>query len=201
MKAFLALLSVAVLCGCGQPNATQVNLENICVAPSTPAPHSVVVQVARLRRDYEQSDWTGVGSQIQNSAVAQRFVQRMKHWQYENIGNLKIAIVYGRRVSPTKYVATVRFAVDSRAIPDYRILVFKIHGKSARIIGTTSGIAVSATASPRWSVTRTSHFSVYHSPYQLVGSDKLYLASLEFQRTEFHRKFGVKLPAGMVFFL
>jgi hypothetical protein len=197
----LLFLFPALVAGCGTSTPTQPDVKTVSVSPSTPAPRSVVKKVAQLRNEYEQSDWAAVGSQIKNPVASRNLIQRMKRWQYENVNNLKTAIVYAHRLSSTKYVATVRFSADDRTVPEYRIFLFRTHGRQASILGTTSGISVSSTAPPRWSVSRTKHFVVYHSPYQLVGSDKSYLASLEYQRAQFSRKFGVKVAPRVVFYL
>jgi hypothetical protein len=76
----------------------------------------------------------------------------------------------------------------------------QLHGEM-RIIGTTSGLSGPTFRTVDWVISRTRHFVVYHSPYQLEGADRRGLQDLEYQRSAFARKFHVKLPPVANYFL
>jgi hypothetical protein len=122
-------------------------------------------------------------------------------WQRERIHQVHIVPTFVRRLSVNHYVGTLRFADDPRAVPDYRIYVFGFQGSQPKVLGSTTGLNGTRFTNVRWSTTRSAHFVVFHSPYELQGSDRQYLSDLEQQRTQFQREFGVKLPAQASYYL
>jgi hypothetical protein len=125
----------------------------------------------------------------------------LRRWKREQVQDLRVTAVYERAVGPARYVATLRFSSDPRSVPWYTLYLLQISGRTARIIGTTSGITGNSFRTAKWSITRTAHFVIYHSPYQLAGADRSVANDLEYQRGQFIRRFGVRVPALANFYL
>lgn len=126
---------------------------------------------------------------------------QLGQWKNQNVADLRVSIVHSARIAPHRYVETLEFASDPRATPTYDIIAVHVAGGRATLEGTASGITGSTYSRARWSVTRTRHFIVYHSPYQLAGRDRAGLAGLEHERAAFEREFGVKLPKVVAYYL
>ncbi len=114
---------------------------------------------------------------------------------------LRVEVIHIARQSSQQYVETIRFSDDSRATPAYDVLEVSVQNGRARIDGSVTGITGSSFLTARWHITRIPHFVIYHSPYQLAGSDRSALAGLEDQRASFARKFGVRLPPVAAYYL
>jgi hypothetical protein len=98
-------------------------------------------------------------------------------------------------------VETLEFSVDPRATPTYDVVAVRTRRGRAVLDGTVTGITGSTYSRARWSVTRSKHFIVYHSPYQLAGRDRAELANLEHERVAFEREFGVKVAPLTAYYL
>jgi hypothetical protein len=149
--------------------------------------------VAALQTGYDRGDWAGIRARFSDPRLADSLVARMTRWKSEQVSRVHASLASVTRLGQSRYEGTVEFAADERTVPDYRFYVFSAIGRTARIVGMAPGIGA-ATADPAWIASRTAHFVVYHSPYQLAGTDRQYLAELEHQRAQFAREFGVALP-------
>jgi hypothetical protein len=197
---WLVFASVGMLLmGCGGKNIATHAVE----APSShPPPVSSVAaaahQITLLSRKWEQAFTTSRWQEIRDSFVsghdAAALVGQMTRWREGRVRLLHIVPTYVQRVSKDNYVGTLRFTDDPRAVPAFQIYIFNLLGMQTRVLGTTTGIQGSNFTNVRWSVTRSKHFVVFHSPYEVQGSDRQYLADLEHQRIQVERKFGVLLP-------
>jgi hypothetical protein len=145
----------------------------------------------RLHADYRSGRLSVVRSQFLEGTAASSLRARMELWREEGLPDLHVALTYTHRLGPLDTVGEVEFAGDPRTMPSYSIYRFHWTGTSMRIAGTVSGLRGTTFANTNWTVTRTAHFVVYHSPYQLVGSDRHYLPELESQRRQLQQKFHV----------
>jgi hypothetical protein len=165
------------------------------------AAHQIGLVTRRWEQAFAGSRWRQVLGTFTNGAEADALVGQMIRWQRERVHQLHIVPTFVQRLAANRYVGTVRFLGDPRAVPVYRIYTFQTRGSETRVAGTVTGLSGTNFTNVRWSITRSKHFVVYHSPYELQGSDRQYLADLEQQRTLFQQKFGVKLPAGASYYL
>lgn len=199
---FLAVaLIVGLLAGCagaagssGSPPATP---HGTARPSATGAVQAVVVN---LQDAYQHANWAGVRSQFTDPTLASKLIRTMRSWRESRVQNLHIRTVYSHRLASGDYVETLEFAGDPRAVPAYIIYVVRF-GRSPRIVGTTTGLLGSTFRDANWTVTRSQHFVFYHSPYQVAGSDRTIIGDLEYQRAQFIRQFGVKLPPLANYFL
>ncbi|MBV9280242.1 MAG: hypothetical protein JOZ41_09195 [Chloroflexi bacterium] len=202
---YLAVLSLTLILG-----GSVAGCRTVAALPAQPtagpaarpaqpprAPAGVAAAVAALQGLYDRADWAGVRRLVADGQTASNLLRRLQAWHDENVRDLRISLVYQARLSPSQYVGTVEFAGDTRAVPDFSIFRFSLAAGQVRITGTAD-----PTSDDRsWTVTRTAHFVVYHSVYQLRGSDRRFLADLEYQRARFAREFGVQLPSLAVYHL
>ncbi len=159
------------------------------------ATHQITLLVHFWERAYAGSRWRDVENTFTGTSDGVSLVSQMIRWQRERIHQLQIVPTFVQHQSANQYVATLRFADDPRAVPAYRIYVFGFHGTQPRVLGSTTGLKGSNFDNVRWSITRSAHFVVFHSPYEVQGADRQYLADLEYERTQVEHEFGVKLPA------
>jgi hypothetical protein len=161
----------------------------------------VVRTLSSLEQDYRRGDWTGVLQSTGSMTLGHALVQTMKSWKSERVPRVTFSLVYGRRIDAHHYVATIHFYLDPRAMQEYSVYQFAVGKNGARIVGKTSGISGANYKQANWRVTRTAHFLFYHGPYQLMGSDRKAVSDLEYERAQFIRKFGVKLPAHAAYYV
>ena len=165
------------------------------------AARSIGVAVNGLQSSYVRRDWSAVRAEFASDTAASDLLGTMQRWQGEQVHGLKVTLVYVHPLRPGRYEATVQFAVDDRAVPDYAFYVFTVRRGSAQISGTLASLLSTSSSTFRWKVSRSAHFVVYHSAYQLEALDRHYLADLEHQRAEFASKFHVRLPRLARFYL
>ena len=200
---FLCLLTIAATTGCGpvssrSPSPRQTIFS--AVAPS-PVPASVSRLAAVMEDAYLHGDWSEVRGQFAQPSTGSSLVASMQMWKGQDISRVAVSVAYARRVGAARYVVTLRLGADNRTIPDYRIFLCSTAGKVARILGRAGKIPGRSYRQANWDVTRTQHFLVYHSPYQLVGTDRIYLRNIEHQRALFAARFKVRLPAMATYYL
>jgi hypothetical protein len=212
----LALVLVA-LAGCsnGQsaagPTATAVPTRTLTPSPTAtvttvptivPAQSRAVAQVvADMQHAYAAGDWSSLRATFASQRDGQVWVQRMQNWKTEDVKNLVAALVYRRPLGNGRFIGTVEFTDDLRAPPSYAVYIFQKEGSSVRIVGTTTGIHGNTYRDADWSVTTSRHFVFYHSPYELQGRDRRFIADLEYQRAQFIKKFGVNVaPVASYYF-
>jgi hypothetical protein len=154
-----------------------------------------------MQTAYDQGNWEVIRSESANSGAVAGLLNLLRQAKQRAVSSLSVSIVYSKRLSRNQYVAEVRVAGDPRAVPYYFIYRFSASGPHARILRTESGLSGDSYLTATWEVTRTAHFTVYHSPFQLVGADRSYLTAIEHQRTLFARRFRVKLPPTATYYL
>jgi hypothetical protein len=154
-----------------------------------------------IAADYRRDDLGSIRRLITDPHIAASLDQRLRRWKNEHVQDLHVTAVYQKTIGRGRYVATLRFASDPRAVPWYGIYLLQISGQRVRIVGTTSGITGNTIQTANWSVTRTAHFVIYHSPYQLAGADRETARDLEYERARFVAKFGVNVPRIAVIYL
>lgn len=164
-------------------------------------PGGVYSIAARIQQEYAADDLASLPRRVPGFLTVPSLQGQLEQWRSENVGSLHVSIVHSVRVNRHRYVETLEFSVDPRATPTYDIVAVRVSGALARLTGTVTGISGRSYARARWSVTRSKHFIVYHSPYQLAGRDRGALAGLEHERAAFKREFGVKLPAITAYYL
>jgi hypothetical protein len=202
----LAVSLVAVLvAACGDPTGagraaapSVLPGENVTTAA---AMHRIALLTRRWERAFAGSRWREVQDTFTNRADATSLVGQMIRWHRERIQQLHIVPKFVQRLAANRYVSTLRFQDDPRAVPAYRIYVFQTNGSTTSIAGTVSGLSGTNFTNVRWSVTRSKHFVVYHSPYELQGSDRQFLVGLEQQRAQFQRNFGIEISAEASYYL
>lgn len=165
------------------------------------APRTVLAVVSRLESDYANADWTDVQRQFASRAIGDKLVQRMQQWKDYSVPRVKAVLADERAAGKNRWIGTIQFTDDPRAIPEYAIFVFARSGGRTRIVGTTSGLTGTNLTNANWRITRTQHFTIYHSRYQLEGTDGTFAATLEFERNAFIRKFGVAVASHIAYYL
>lgn len=202
----LALSSVALLVtACGSTNSARpVQLSSsapghtLTLAGATSA---ITLVTRRWEQAFADSHWREVQDTFLSGTDAEALVSQMIRWQADRVHSVHVLPTFVQRLSTNRYVGTLRFQDDSRAVPAYRIYIFDFHGTQTKISGTATGLQGSSFANVRWSITRSKHFVVFHSPYEVEGLDRQYLADLEQQRAQFQREFAVTLPAQASYYL
>lgn len=184
MPALLACLLAACANGLPPP-ALSHSPRRLTGSPAS----RVQATVGLLQTAYAHSDWTNLHRIISDSKVRANTLDMFRRWKSEHVTNLRVTSTYSRQSAPAESVETVQFAADPRTVPEFAMYVFDTDRSPAVIGASLRGLGGT------WRVSRTPHFVVFHSPYQLVGADRRFLANLEIQRTTFARKFGVRLPA------
>jgi hypothetical protein len=165
------------------------------------ATHQITLLSRRWEQAFAGSRWREVQDTFTTVSGAASMIGQLIRWQRERIHRLHIVPTFVQHLSTDRFVGTLRFENDPRAVPAYRIYIFELQGAQTRISGSATGLQGSDFTNVRWSITRSKHFTVFHSPYEVEGSDRQYLADLEHQRTQFQQEFGVKLPAGASYYL
>lgn len=188
------------LSGCGLSAALSPTPAPVETARAGTVPGSVSAMAARIQQEYAADNLAALSGRVSGFQTEPSLRGQLERWKSQNV-DLRVSIVHSARVSPHRYVETLEFSADPRATPTYDIVDVRVAGGRATLDGTVSGIVGSTYSRARWSVTRSKHFVVYHSPYQLAGRDRAGLAGLEHQRAAFVREFGVTLPKLTAYYL
>lgn len=199
---FLLPITCLVATGCASKNAGPSASET----PHRPLPAKVApaMQIARAANRfasaYARGDWNAVRAAFTDSVVARALVGQMVTWKSENVPRLDVFVVYFAPLGRGRYVGTLAFSDDPRAIATYKIYVFGSGPTAGRIVGTAPGITGTTYLHATWSLSESAHFVVYHSPYEVRASDRATLLLLEYQRRQFARKFGVTLAPRIAYY-
>lgn len=191
LLAFLVLQLTG--CGSGTPTALPRKNMRYEYAPIDVS-HQIAVTLNQFQDNFTRADWGAVEHQFVDQSAGLDLVRQMKFWRQEEVSALHITLLHTRRLDVAAYVGTIQFAGDPRAVPAYAVYLFRRHGSQLRVEGTLSGIEGGTYQHATWSVTRSAHYIVYHSPYQLTGQDRRALDGLEHERAVFAREFGLHLP-------
>lgn len=201
--ACLAALACPMLAGCaaGQSSTSRRPTPRPLLAAHSYAPTSKarglstsaspVILVHRFVADYAHADWQALLQLFADVHNGEDLVAQMQTWKSEAVHSLNIRVVYRGAYGTGRSIVTLQFTSDPRAIPVYAIYKISGMGTAAKVDGTVTGIHGANFETANWSITRSAHFVVYHSPYELRGTDRRFLADLEYERRQFMRKFGV----------
>lgn len=170
-------------------------------APSRSAAAALQTIPRTVQRAYEQRNWTTIHRLIEDKTSARSLIERLQLWRSEGAAGLRAALDYSTRVGGSRYAIALSFSADPRVIPYWGFYLASVRAGRARIVRYATGLSGPNYQRATWTVDRTAHFTVYHSPYELEGSDRRFLRELEFQRAAFARHFGVKLPATANYYL
>lgn len=199
---WVLVLQVLSLAGCGgAPGASSP------VTPAGQAKRPAVhvdrprvaarAQVQRLLRQvvaaYRDGRWSRVRDVFVSPAAGTGLVSQLTAWRMEGVRGLRAVPVSVAAISPRRYVATLEFSADPRAIPAYDLYTAVWSAGSIRLSAPFTGLPPGS-GSGAWTVTASRHYRVYHSPFELRGADRRFLAALERQRTQFVRKFALRPP-------
>jgi len=171
------------------------------VLSAVAVPPNVAAALDRLRSAYSKNDWRTVHQLIPAPALARRVIGEMQAWVNAGANDINVTPVYTKHVGAYRLVVTIVFSDDPRAWPSYLIALMNTKPDPAQIIGEPTGLTGTTIGTTTWTVTRAKNFILYHSPYQIAGSDRAYIASLEDERAAFARKFGVHLPPIAAYYL
>jgi hypothetical protein len=204
---FLVSVIIGVLfTGCGgahatSPPPTATPSRPVHLTPVAAAAHQITLMAHVWEGAFAASRWGDVRTSFTSKAEGQALVGAMVQWRQGRVRALHIVPTHVQLVSAGHFIGTLRFTDDPRAVPIYRIYTFTLHGPRTWVTGTTTGLVGSSFANVRWSITRSAHFVILHSPYEVEGSDRQYLADLEYQRTQVEHKFGLQLPSRASYYL
>lgn len=187
--------------GCGSSTAGRPSTVSFAATQGTRAPSSVVSLLARIQSIYQSGNLSALKRRLPGASTVPLLVAQLRAWHSQRVGPLQLQIIHSSRLSSHRYVETLEFSVDRRATPAYDIVLVEMSGGSARFAGSVSGIQGTSYHSAQWSVSRTQHFTIYHSQYQLAGVDRAGLTALEQQRVAFEREFGVHLADRTAYYL
>ncbi len=204
---FRSSVALAVLVGAGcVSSATTVSSRDIRQAGEQPrVPGSPLAAISadatRWQNAFDSTNATEIRQTFAKASVANELVARMAEWRESGTRKITIVPTYVVRQSRNRYGATIRFEADARAVPAYAFYTFEVSGKRATVSSTAPGIAGSDYLHVHWDISRSAHFTVYHSPYELEGSDKQFLNDLEYERAQIEKKFKVRLPRTAYYYL
>lgn len=191
----------AGIAACGVPTAASPTPLPVQTAQAGHVPGGVTLLAARMQRDYASGQLAQLSQHVPGIRTVPALTAQLQRWNEQGVGNLRVSIVHSVQTRPHRYIETLKFSSDPRAIPVYDIVVMDVARGHARLSGSAAGISGTSYARASWSVTRSKHFVVYHSRYQLAGSDRSYLSDLEHQRTAFEREFGVHVAKVTAYYL
>lgn len=157
--------------------------------------------LTQIAAAFRQGDWSAVRRAFSGRAAATELTDAMQTWRQAHVTGLRVLPVYSRKLGPGRYVETLEFWADQRAVPWFEIYSVQVRGGHARITGMVTGLRGTTYRDTNWSATRSPHFVFYHSPYQLAGTDRSFIADLEYERAQFQRKFGVSLSPLIHYYL
>lgn len=196
----LALTALLLSTGCAQAHAV-TGKSRARIAGTRGLPPAIPVLLRSLRSAYLSADWPAVRRDFSDTAAAADLVDAMHGWMDAGATSLTVSVLSSARLDAHDREVTVRFADDPRASPSDRLYTVHLSGNHAVISGLASGLRGTSYRTATWSITRTAHFTVYHSPYQLAGADRAVLSQLESQRVLVARKFHVTLPPSAALYL
>jgi len=192
----LTVMFALFLAGCGSATATPT-VEVGKLSAKAAAPRPVLLRIAgvlqEMASDYERGDIGKIAGAFTDRRLASSVQSQFEQWDSAGAHPLHVMIVFARQLGPRHVVATVQFSSDPRAIPAYQIFDFRGNASHVVIDALPSGISGTRYLNASWQVTRSPHFAIYHSPYELQGSDRAALGRLEHQRALFEQRFGVKV--------
>jgi hypothetical protein len=199
------LVATGILAGCSVPGQASpprplVTIGQASVVPRT-AGRALTPILGQLQVAFEQEDLGAISGLFTNVQLARTVRNTMQRWIEEGVSPLRVTLVYAHSAGKNRYIGTVEFWSDPRAIPTYMIFLFQRQKGGIRIIGTTDGVQGRTFDAATWTLTKSAHFLVYHSPYQLAGADAEVVANLEAQRSLFERKFRVKVASSIAYYL
>jgi hypothetical protein len=154
-----------------------------------------------IQHGYASSNWGQVSRAFVSADVGREYTGDLRQWKNDAGGALHVELVSTTPLGGNRYVGTVRFAGDPRTVPTYGVFIFGSGPGGMRIVGLATGLHGTTFRNTNWAISRTAHFIVYHSPFQLLGSDRQGLVDLESQRRAFARKFGLTLPPRIDYYL
>lgn len=198
MRHLLAFLLCLLLIGSstGCSTAQTAGDPGPCGPTGTPlrrAPPALTRLLATLQKAYAGGNWSAVRGEVADPNVATGLVTQLRAWSGHHVTHLTLSLVYVEQLSGGRYVGTVSYQADPRVPPVIALYLFGMRNGALRILSTVQGVCGSSYTQATWEVTRTQHFIVYHSPFQLAGSDHVYLTYLERQRALFAARFRVRL--------
>jgi len=191
----LSACLVLQLAGCGAGSPTTLPRKNMrYLSAPVVVSRQIAVTLNQFQDNFARANWGAVEHQFVDQSAGLELVRQMRFWRQEHVSNLHITLLYTRRLGAGAYVGTIQFAGDPRAVPAYAVYLFRRHGSQLGVEGSVSGITGETYQHATWSVTRSAHYIVYHSPYQLMGQERQGIAGLEHERALFAREFGLHLP-------
>jgi hypothetical protein len=203
LSAIILLALVAGLAACGSPSAQPhpsatppstavptVTSTPVRVTPSIPASH-VEALVTRMQSAYAASDWEAIRRTFANPSIARSLLIEMQNWKLEDVRRLTARLVYRTTLKDGTAIGTVEFQADPRAIPSYTTYRFKNVNGQSQITGTAAGIHGRSYKNANWRTTRSAHFIVHYGPFESSQTVRQVLTDLEFERSQFIKKFGV----------
>lgn len=198
--AALLLMTTLVAAGCSPgTNAADSRIVSACTAHNN-VPTDMCQAVAGLKTSYDDADWGAISQEVTDRKLRHELLRQMQDWQYTPVEHLDVGLVYARRRAPHLYIGTVRYTADPRVAPLYESYLFRIGGYMAHIAGSVSGISGTSFRTATWTVTRSAHFTLYHSPYLPESAARDGLDRLEQQRSAFERLFGVRVAPRIAYY-
>jgi hypothetical protein len=201
----LACVLTVVAAGCTPVDGPVVPPVVVSTARANAVPRTLSRYITpilnRLGAAYQQQDLGTLAGLISDSRLQHSMRSTMRQWLEEGVAPLRITLVSARGDGANRFIGNVEFWSDVRALPTYMIFVFERTKSGVRIAGTATGIRGTRYDAASWTLTRSAHFLIYHSPYQLAGPDVSVLRGLEAERSEFERKFGVKVATRIAYYL
>src|SRR5437868_6755022 len=97
--------------------------------------------LGRMRSAFEREDLAAVSGLFVDTKLARSVRSTMQRWIEEGVSPLRVSLVYAHSLGPNRYVGTVKFWSDPRAIPTYMIFVFQRGKAGVHIAGTLTGIS------------------------------------------------------------
>lgn len=156
---------------------------------------------ASLRSDYGSRSWAAVLALFADRRLGESFVGRLKQLNEEGVDRLTIRVMHAQALGYGQAAVTIQLAADPRVMPEYDLFrVGFAHGAPV-ISGRLSGVTGVNYLHAGWSISRSAHFTIYHSRYQLQGSDRRGLQDLEYQRSRFEHLFAVHVAANIRYYL
>jgi len=154
-----------------------------------------------LRSYYESRSWAAALALFADPTLGEAFVGRLQQLNEEGVDRLTIRTVHAQALEHGQAAVTIQLAADSRATPEYDLFRARsVHG-APRISGRLSGVSGVNYLHAGWAISRSAHFTIYHSRYQLQGFDRRGLSDLEYQRSRFEHLFGVRVVANIRYYL
>ncbi len=191
VRVLIALCLALVLSGCGSLIVAQPSSVSVAAPQAGRVPPSVAALALQIQSVYASGNLGALRRRVPGVLTVPMLIPQLRQWESQHVAPLRVRAVHSVLAGSGRYVETLEFSADPRATPVYDIVQVQTYRGLARLVGSVSGIVGSNYRSARWLVSRTQHFVIYHSPYQLAGVDRAGLAGLEHQRAAFEREFAV----------